>query len=59
MKTNSISISSDERLSEEKRNELIADYQHIVDDAESGARNIERGMILFAKGRLAELRRAQ
>lgn len=48
----------DQDLTEEKRNELIADYQRIVDYAESGKDKIEKGMVLFAKGRLNELRRA-
>lgn len=48
----------DEDLPAAKRNEMIADYQRIVDDAASGTAKIAPGMVKFAQGRLTELRRA-
>jgi hypothetical protein len=47
----------DEDLPAEKRDELIADYQAIVDEAAAGA-EIGLGMVKFAEGRLCELRQA-
>lgn len=51
-------IITDQDRTQAERDELITDYQRIVDAAESGEAKVEPGMLKFAQGRLIELRRA-
>ncbi len=58
MKKTKSGIIRDEDLPESKRNELIGDYQKIVDEEKSGDLANAIGVVKFAEGRLKELRRA-